>query len=589
MTQSRKIKVRNQIAYGIGDLYGGGSFFLVSTFAMYYLITVVGLSPLMAALIPGLGKVWDAVSDPLMGYITDNTRSRFGRRRLYFLIGIIPIILSFSLIWLPVSFKSQMATFFYYFVSYLFFYTVITMVMTPYSALSAEMSVNFKERNRLTGTRMIFSLLATLIGGLLAQPIIDMFPDPGQGHLAMGIAFSILFAFPWIFVFLGTWELPGKKIEKSEMGVFKNFRSVFSNKSFLIHIAMYICSYGALDILMGWIKFYMIDYLNGQHLILFGLGTILIFEIIGLPFYVSYANKKGHSKAYIAGLIIWGISMVLISFHEPFAPGTRPGLNAGFMLFITNCMLIGAGVSAGVVIPWTILPFTTDVDELITGKKRAGIYSGAMTLIRKLIQGAMVIPLLGLMLTVIGYKQPSRAHVALIQSAGKIQQAGTSISRVPDFNRISAADHKIETSIDRFDKTFQDLSDNVNRDKISESIRNIRSQRLKITGKMPAEEYRNIGLSISESARTILRELRIRQAPEAVGWLRILFIISPIVLIVFGIFFATRFKLNPQTHAILISEIERLNKGGSMADVDPDVRKICEDLTGIPYNDLYRS
>ncbi len=63
----RPLKTINCIAYGMGDLYGGGSFFIVSTFAMYYLVAVVGMSPILAGLIPGLGKIWDSVSDPLMG------------------------------------------------------------------------------------------------------------------------------------------------------------------------------------------------------------------------------------------------------------------------------------------------------------------------------------------------------------------------------------------------------------------------------------------------------------------------------------------------------------------------------------------
>ncbi|GAB1456913.1 hypothetical protein MASR2M48_22210 [Spirochaetota bacterium] len=69
-SQGHVLKTRNCVAYGLGDLYGGGAFLLVSTFAMYYLVAVIGLNPILAGLIPGLGKIWDALSDPLMGYIS---------------------------------------------------------------------------------------------------------------------------------------------------------------------------------------------------------------------------------------------------------------------------------------------------------------------------------------------------------------------------------------------------------------------------------------------------------------------------------------------------------------------------------------
>ena len=115
---SRTLRTRNCVAYGLGDLYGGGAFLLVSTFSMYYLVAVIGMSPVLAGLIPGLGKIWDAVSDPLMGYISDRTRSRFGRRRVWFLAGIVPIFMSVALIWLPVKASSDLALFAYYFTAY---------------------------------------------------------------------------------------------------------------------------------------------------------------------------------------------------------------------------------------------------------------------------------------------------------------------------------------------------------------------------------------------------------------------------------------------------------------------------------------
>ncbi|HQL32094.1 MAG TPA: MFS transporter, partial [Treponemataceae bacterium] len=124
MNVKRKVGIANCIAYGVGDMYGGGAFFLISTFSMYFFINVAGLSPFLAGLIPGLGKVWDAVSDPLMGYISDRTKSRFGRRRVYFLVAIVPVFATFALLWVPSPFQGQLATFAFYFIAYLLFYTV---------------------------------------------------------------------------------------------------------------------------------------------------------------------------------------------------------------------------------------------------------------------------------------------------------------------------------------------------------------------------------------------------------------------------------------------------------------------------------
>ncbi|MCF7944551.1 MAG: MFS transporter [Spirochaetia bacterium] len=403
----------NYIAYGSGDMYGGGSFFIVSTFAMYFLVNVVGLNPFLAGLIPGLGKIWDALSDPLMGYISDHTKSRFGRRRIFFLIGVIPIIATFSLIWLSVSFDSQLAIFLYYFFTYILFYTTTTMVMVPYFALSAEITKDFKKRNRLTGFRMGFSMFGTLLAGVAVQPIIDAFSTAQTGHLVMGIIFSVIFAVPWIFVFLGTWEYPVSipKTVGGKLDIFKNFKTIFENRAFRIHIAMYICSYAAMDIMMAWLKFYLQDYLNKPGFITLGLGTILITQIAALPVYVRLANTRGHAFAYRTGLIIWAAAIFFMYFH---------GNDTSFLILTINCFFIGAGLSAGVVIPFQLLPFIVDVDELMTGENRAGTYSGAMTLLRKLIQGALVLPLLGLLLNIIGYVSHT-TDTTVIQSSSTIQ------------------------------------------------------------------------------------------------------------------------------------------------------------------------
>jgi oligogalacturonide transporter len=478
----RPLKKRNYLAYGLGDLYGGGSFFIISTFSMYFLITVVGLNPVLAGLIPGLGKVWDSISDPLMGYLTDNTKSRFGRRRIFFLIGIVPVAITFTLIWIPVAFSNQLAIFLYYFFAYLCFYSCSTMVLVPYSALSAEMTLDFRKRNRLTGTRMIFSMAATLTAGVLAQPLIDAFPTQQQGHLVMGLLFGLFFAVPYILVFLGTWELPVvRKPLPKDYSIFKNFRSIYRNRSFRIHIGMYICAYAAMDILMAWLKFYLIDYLDKPGFVTIGLGTILITQMAALPVYVRLANLKGHAFAYRTGLGIWAVAIGFMALQSP---------ESSNLFLAVNCFFIGAGMSAGVVIPHQLLPFITDVDELITTEHRAGTYAGAMTLVRKLIQGALVLPLLGLLLSLIGY-----------------------------------------------------------------------------------QAYPAGG--------------RILQDPSTIGWLRILFVASPLLLALLGILVSIRFPITPSTHAVLQKEIKRLREGGSKEEVDPAVERVCVSLTGIPYKELY--
>ncbi|MCP4181131.1 MAG: MFS transporter [bacterium] len=549
INQNPTLKIRNCLAYGLGDLYGGGSFFIISTFAMYYLIAIVGMNPILAGLIPGLGKIWDSISDPLMGYVSDRTRSRFGRRRIFFIIAVIPIALSFTLIWIPVSFSSQLSLFIYYFLSYLFFYTISTLAMVPYTALSAEMTVNFKERNKLTGFRMFFSMFATLLAGVLAQPLISRFDDPKTGHLVMGLVFGLFFAVPWIFLFIGTWELPYKKRENGKQVHFlKNFISIFENRSFRIHISMYIFAYGAMDIMMGWLKFYFVDYLHRGEFITIGLGAIVLTQIFVLPLYIYISNRKGHAFSFKLGLGIWLIAILLFSLHSQTSSG---------LLLILNCIMIGFGMGAGVIIPYQLLPFITDVDEMITGKKRAGTYSGSMSLVRKLIQGAIVLPLLGLLLATIGYLGPIPEKFTTAQFNDDI---------LVNINDIGAIDILRNAYVP--DGDFYILSGQIS-DSMKRDVRMV----------LDDIDYKGVG-----GGR---KKVDLQQSGKTLGWMKSLFILCPVLFILTGFIISIAFRITPENHSILMDEINRLKNGGHKEDADDKSIQICELLTGKKYGDLY--
>lgn len=405
----KTIKNWNRIAYGVGDIYGGGAFFLVGTFMMFYLINVVHLSPVLAGLAVGIGKAWDAIFDPLMGYISDRTTSRFGRRRVFFLLGIIPVAVTFALIWFPLPVTAQMFNFLFYTVAFILFYTAFTVVMVPYSAIATDMTTDYRERNRLSGMRLFFSQGATLLAAVTAQPIINAFADQATGHFVMGLTFGLLFALPWLAVFLGTWELPFNAQDRPEPGhIISNFFSIFRNRSFRVHLAMYICAYASIDILMAGIKFFIVDILNQPQLVSPLLGTLLVSQMIFLPMHIWHANTKSIARAFMTGLSICCLALVILAWLPINAP--KPALFA-----VTA--LLGAGLSAAVAIPWVILPFVVDVDELMTGKKRAGTYSGAMTLVRKLTQGAIVLPLFGFALDLVGYQATPPGQEATIDNA----------------------------------------------------------------------------------------------------------------------------------------------------------------------------
>ena len=153
-----KVSRRERYIFASGDLFGGGAQVIINFYFLIFLTDVVKIRPSLAGIVIMVAQVWDAISDPMMGMITDRTRTRWGRRRPYF-NRFLWYNSKLLLIWYPISNDSELVRFFYMLFSYLLYKTVSTIVMVPYSAMSSEISIEFKERTLINGTRLVFPRL----------------------------------------------------------------------------------------------------------------------------------------------------------------------------------------------------------------------------------------------------------------------------------------------------------------------------------------------------------------------------------------------------------------------------------------------
>ncbi len=380
----REIRFKNYLAYGVGDFVGGGAQMVIGTLFLFFLIEVVGLSPVKAGLAIMVGKVWDGLFDPLMGYFSDQTKSRFGRRRVYFITCFIPMGLFFSLLWLPVKFSSENLIFAWYLFAYIFFNTFLTALMASHTALNADMSRDEKKRYLLTLCRLLCSGAAGMLSGVIPAVIIRQFPDQ-RGYMVMGAVFGLFYSLPYIFTFFGTWELPQpvvamQKRRKRISDIYRDFFTVFINKSFRVHLGMYIFAFLTMDLVMALFIYYVTFYLGqGERF-----STLMLALFAGhaaLPVYLKIGNLYGKGKAYLVGIALWASGLVATLFYTPATP---------LIVLMIGPFIMGLGQCGAIFTPWAIFPSVTDVDELITTRRRAGTYSGMMTLLRKLIQASIL-------------------------------------------------------------------------------------------------------------------------------------------------------------------------------------------------------
>jgi len=392
---SEKVSFITKFFFGFGDVYGGGVFNIINFFYAIFLTDVVKIPPQYASVIFLVGKIWDAITDPIMGFISDRTNTRFGRRRPYFLAGVPFIFLSFVMVWYPVSFESVFARFLYAFFAYIFLNTVVTMVLIPYTAMSAEITLDYNERTAINSLRLIFSLVSSLLCAVLPMMIVKAAGDVKKGYLLMSVIFGLFFALPYLGVFAFTRE-HNFKPATTKLSFKELIIEPLKIRTFRLYLAMFLFAYLAIDTVSVIFPYYMKYYIGKPFFVSAVLGVLLITEIIFVPVYAFVARKKSKNFAYIIGAVIWAIGGILTLVMKPEWSNT---------ILLGFAAVIGAGVSAVAVMPHTILGDVTDVGELKFNERREGTISSMATFLRK-VASAVVQALILLILGAVGYVNP---------------------------------------------------------------------------------------------------------------------------------------------------------------------------------------
>jgi len=384
--------IRGKLGYGIADIYGGGAFLIIGIAFLVFMTDVVGMHPALAGSIPVIGRIWDAVTDPLMGSLVDKTRSRFGAKRLYLLVGSFVASLTFALLWVTVGGGAGLQ-YVFYLVAFILFSTGFTIVMVPYNALLPDMVESYHLRGQYTGYRMIFSALAAILAGLLHEEIIQWFGGGALGYLMMGLVFGLIFFLTLFLSFLNTWEVD-KPVDLSRRHGVRQQLSVFKNRSFRIYLGIFLFGQGSADFLMALVVYFLNVVLRQRGYQFMVMAGILSAQLIAMVLFMLLLKRYSKKLPVMIGFPLQIVaSLAMLAFANE---------NAPILPIVVLAFLSGFGTAAGTVTSFAILADMADVDELITSKRRAGIYSGMATFTRKIANG-MALGLIGILLALFGY------------------------------------------------------------------------------------------------------------------------------------------------------------------------------------------
>lgn len=410
--EQNQMKKKEQLIFAWGDVFGGGAQALIGVLYLIFLTDVIGINPAIAATAILISKVWDAISDPLMGIISDNTRTKMGRRRPYILFGGLMVILAFALMWMPIGgWQSDAGKVIFAISTYLFYSTVSTVIAVPYSSLSAEITTHVKERNHVNVLRLVVSTLATAICTLVPSMILEIYKAGTIGietfYMVVGIGFGLFFALPLVLIGLFTKERVVVPETKSVFEV-KTFIKPLKVKAFRGLTYMYLCQSISMDILSAGIIYYALYVVKGSPTIF--LGTFIGVQLLMFPIINKLVNKVDKKKIYYTGLPIAIIGFIMVGLY----PSEWPVVGAYALTAVTAFGFAGAQLMS-----WIIFPDAVDAGELKLKERPTGSFSGIMTFIRKT-ASAIAIQIFGIMLFISGYVKPTTDDVLPTQPDGAL-------------------------------------------------------------------------------------------------------------------------------------------------------------------------
>jgi len=386
-----KLRTRTKLFYGIGDLGNALVNSAIQFFLMKFYTDAALILPALAGNALLIGKIWDAVNDPLFGWITDKTKSRFGKRRAFMIFGAIPLGISIALLWF-VPKADLISTFIWIAATFILFDTLWTLTNVPYYSLTSELTDDYDERSSLTTYRMVMAVPAYLIGVALTPVIVGLFALQRTGYAFIGILYGIIAAVVLLVSAAGLRERKDLVTAKPETSPLKSLLIAIKNKPFVKLCGIYFI----INISFAFIKILMAYYIEYQLLMKaetsLVMGLMLVCVTLSLPFWQWVSRKIDKGPAYGLGMLVGGAAVVL-TFFLP---------HHSTMLIYLIAVLAGFGFSAQWIFPWAMVADVADYDRLETGQQRSGVYYGVWGLATK-ISEALALAAVGWILTGFGY------------------------------------------------------------------------------------------------------------------------------------------------------------------------------------------
>ena len=364
------------VAWGLGSFGTITYLNCVTALGLVFLTTVLGISPGVAGTMLTAARIFDAFSDPVMGYLTDRTRSRWGRRRPWLLLGAVVCGISLPLFYslqVDVNRSDGLAT---VMLALLVYSLGFTLFNVPYMTMPIEMSRSHQERVAIMSNRVAFMQLGAFAGASLAPWALDQLGRNAEGFAKLGLIFGGLVFAAMLVTFLGTRGVSVSEYQPSHLPWKAQFKSALENRPFALLMGVKILQFVGIAAHSGTMVYYVTTVLKRdlKVVLIYGLAA-LVSSIVSLFFWRPMARRISKRKGFVIGVIGYILMTLTWLLASPAEPSLLVPARALVMGFFTSAILLfGQAVWIDAV----------DYDFRRTGLRREGMFTSVYVFIERL-------------------------------------------------------------------------------------------------------------------------------------------------------------------------------------------------------------
>jgi glycoside/pentoside/hexuronide:cation symporter, GPH family len=392
--ESKPLSLGTKLGFGICDL-GGNLFFTIMGF---YILNFVTDVTLLGAGLAGtallVGKIWDAGIDPVIGFLSDRTKSRLGRRRPWMLTGAIALFFLMILMYTNPHIRSQAWLFVWVIVVYCLLVTSYSIISIPYGSLTPELTPDYDERTSLNAFRMSFAVVGTFVGAGLVLPVVGAFANVDIGWMVMGGVMGAVVCVTAMTTIVTVKEPPRAQEEaRDQQGFFKTYGAALKNRPFILALAAYALHITGTSVIMATLLFYFKYIYGGAGSFQLAMICLLVPALLCIPLWTLVSKRIGKKWSYNLGMGLFAVAVIVFFFVSE---------GRGPMVIYVVMAIAGIGLSTNYVMPYAIIPDTVELDYAENGVRREGAFYGLWNFVLQIGQ-AFANALAGWMLAGFGY------------------------------------------------------------------------------------------------------------------------------------------------------------------------------------------